>query len=72
MRSGGLVKRLIDGQANDQQVIETLYVRSLCRKPTPEETQALTALVAASPDRPQALEDIFWALLNSREFLFNH
>lgn len=72
VRSGGLVKRLIDGQANDQQVIETLYVRSLCRKPTAEETQALTALVAASPDRLQAFEDIFWALLNSREFLFNH
>ena len=29
-------------------------------------------LITAAKDQPQALEDVFWALLNSREFLFNH
>ena len=34
--------------------------------------RALTALLAESSDKKQALQDTFWALLNSREFLFNH
>jgi hypothetical protein len=28
--------------------------------------------VQSSPDRRAALEDVFWALLNSPEFIFNH
>ena len=30
------------------------------------------AVLAAEPIRKPALEDVFWAVLNSREFLFNH
>jgi hypothetical protein len=29
-------------------------------------------LVTADPNPQQALEDGFWAILNSREFVFNH
>ncbi len=72
VRSGGVIKGSIDAKKNDGQIIETLYVRSLCRKPTAEEAQALTTLIGESENRQQALEDVFWALLNSREFLFNH
>jgi hypothetical protein len=30
------------------------------------------AEVAAQENQQQALEDVFWAILNSSEFLFNH
>ena len=37
-----------------------------------QEKARLEALIAAEPDKKKALDDVFWALLNSREFMFNH
>jgi hypothetical protein len=34
--------------------------------------EELGKLVAAAPDEVQGLEDVFWVVLNSREFIFNH
>jgi hypothetical protein len=44
----------------------------MSRKPTPDETVKIMALVNAEQDKKKALEDAFWAVLNSREFMFNH
>ncbi len=60
------------GKKTPEQVIETLYVRCLSRKPSPEEMAKLTAVVKAAANPQAGLEDVFWAVLNSREFMFNH
>lgn len=52
--------------------IEILFLATLNRFPTPDESQELTQLVDSSSSPPQALADILWALLNSTEFLTNH
>jgi len=55
--------------------IETLFLAALSRKPRPEEMKRLTGYVAGSGttgDAKEALADVFWALLNSAEFLYNH
>jgi hypothetical protein len=40
--------------------------------PTEKERIETLVTVLAAADRKQALEDVFWALLNSPEFIFNH
>jgi len=54
------------------EVIERIYVRCLSRTPTQEEKQGLLDSLPEEGDSVAALQDIFWAVLNSREFIFNH
>ncbi len=74
IRAGGAVKQLLDAGRSPEDVIRTLYVRCLSREPEPEELQKLVKLAENDKNdkKQQALEDVFWALLNSQEFLFNH
>ena len=70
--AGNLVGKMLQEKKTPAQVVEQIYVRCLTRSPKPEELKALLALVDASKDKKQALEDVFWAVMNSREFMFNH
>ena len=74
IRQGGLVAQLAASKKSPEERITELYLRTFSRKPEKDELAKLTPLLskAAPKDQPQVLEDIFWALLNSREFLFNH
>jgi len=72
VQQGGAIKNLLDAKKQPAEIIDTLYVRCLSRQPTPEESERLLAIVNQSPTPQQGLEDAFWAILNSREFLFNH
>jgi len=56
-----------------QQVIRNLYITSLSRLPSESETAAFTEVLRTHAGGPRvALQDIFWAVLNSNEFIFNH
>jgi len=69
---GGVVKQLLDAKKTTPQVIESLYIRALSRRPNEAELAKLTKIVEESKDQRTGLRDIFWAVLNSREFLFSH
>ena len=69
---GKLVERRLAEGKQPAEIIEELYVRCLTRQPTDTEKQKLGEAIAASSDVKVTLEDTFWALLNSREFVFNH
>ncbi len=72
IRGGATFKQLLDGKQAPAESIATLYLTCLSRRPTPEESQRLEAIMTDEPTRADGLHDLFWALLNSREFLFNH
>ena len=72
IRQGNVVGRMLDAGQEPAAVIESLFIRCNGRGPTEEEQTELLATVDAATDKKLALEDIFWALLNSPEFIFNH
>ncbi|RMF43049.1 MAG: DUF1549 domain-containing protein [Planctomycetota bacterium] len=69
---GKLVPTWLDQGLQVPQVIDRIFVRCLARHPTQQETDVLTKMVAEAGDARVGLEDVFWAVLNSREFMFNH
>jgi hypothetical protein len=58
-----------------KQRVSALFLTAFARNPTPEELEKFTSYVdrgGATGDKKKALADVFWVLLNSPEFLFNH
>ena len=72
IQSGGLIAQWLKDGQTPQQVIERIYIRALSRKPLPEEMDRLMVVVGQAANPQAGLEDVFWAVLNSREFIFNH
>jgi hypothetical protein len=56
----------------DAEIVGELYYSALARQPNQAELDAATKHIAAQADRMQGLEDVCWALLNAKEFLFQH
>ena len=53
--------------------IDHLYLAALARKPSAAELRMANELLAArGGDTAAALQDVWWALLNSNEFILNH
>lgn len=69
------LKKIIEEPLTTSQRVESIYMAILTRKPRPEELRHFTKYVDSGgpkKDSKQALGDVFWALLNSGEFLLNH
>jgi hypothetical protein len=76
MEKGDVLAAIADASFLDTPgKVETLFLAALTRKPTPEEIERFGSYVdrgGPSSDPKKALADVFWVLLNSTEFLFNH
>lgn len=69
--SSGVLRKIIEENPTPQSVIEAIFIRTLARRPTPDELQTLLQLL--QDGKPEAVyADIFAGLLDSTEFLFNH
>ena len=71
--SGRAAKLAADKERDHQDKIRELYLLTFSREPLPEETGIALAHIEKHKDNPKiAYEDIVWALINTKEFLFNH
>jgi hypothetical protein len=68
--AGWLAEALRD-QKDDGKLLDDLFLRTLARHPTAEERATVRALLKGAP-REEVFRDLFWAILNSKDFLFNH
>jgi hypothetical protein len=69
---GARVFEMHKAGAPDEKIIEELYLAAFSRFPAKQETAELKRLIAASPSREEALRDLQWAVISSREFAENH
>lgn len=69
-----VVARLLEEGKTDKDRIDSAYLATLARFPTEREREGLLSLIenAGEEEKRVALEDLFWALMTSREFLFQH
>ena len=67
-RAAALAKAKIEPGA----IVDELFLSALSRLPTAPERTRSTAWITSAPNREQAVQDLLWAILNTREFVFNH
>jgi len=72
IEQGSVVKKLLkEGKCRDE-IIADLYLRCFSREPTPGELAKLQAFFKDDEKPELVLNDVFWSLLNAKEFVFNH
>lgn len=66
----GRARALGESGLTPEQIIEELYLATLSRLPKPEEQSLMIQAFGEGPET--GAEDVLWALLNTKEFMFNH
>jgi hypothetical protein len=70
--SGSFLHKVIESENSDSRKIQRLYLATLSRHPHGREVGAAEHLINLYSDSLLGYQDLFWALLNSNEFIINH
>jgi hypothetical protein len=72
-RDDALAAQLAADERTDEDKLAILYRRAFARNPTPDETQIGLAHLSRHRETPRrGWEDLVWAVVNTKEFQFNH
>jgi hypothetical protein len=66
----GRVAKLLAAKKPHEEVVDELYLVTLCRHPSDAERAASRRFLEESPSPQECYEDLLWALVNSKQFLF--
>jgi hypothetical protein len=72
---GNRVEKLLNEKAPDGKIVEEAYLAALSRFPTDEEKKQLVTAFSEANDpaaKREVVEDLFWSVLSTNAFLFNH
>jgi hypothetical protein len=64
--------KLAKGKLNNVELIDELFLAALTRFPRAEEKTEALKYLASAKNRTEAVTDLLWALVNTREFILNH
>jgi hypothetical protein len=71
-RAGGRADKLAQDKRSDEEKVRELFLWAFARAPSPEHLQVALAHIARNPQNKRAAyENILWALINTKEFVFN-
>ena len=70
--AGNRISKLVQEKKTAGNIIDELYLATLSRFPTEEERQRVLSETVPEKARQGWFEDLLWALLNTKEFSFNH
>ena len=69
---GGVIEQLATGDGSPKSKIEALFWAGLSRKPSRQEMSMASELIRGQEDPIEGLKDVWWVILNTNEFIFNH
>jgi hypothetical protein len=71
---GNRLGAMLAAKMTNAEIVEEAYLAALSRYPSDAESAQLVAALDEAPaeDRRQVIEDLYWSILSSKEFLFNH
>lgn len=72
IQQGGVVQKLMKSNMTPREIATDLFLRTFNRMPTEQELRKLEDHWGVTEEQPKVFTDIFWALLNAKEFMFNH
>jgi hypothetical protein len=71
-RANNRLDKILKQFAAPEERLERIFLTVLCRLPSPRESASYLAYVKTAGAKKEPYEDVYWVLLNSSEFLFNH
>lgn len=69
---GSYLNTVLADKSNEAAKLKELYMSTLSRNPTSKELAAAKSLIKRAKTPIEGYQDLYWALLNSNEFIFNH
>ncbi len=66
------LNRLLNSDLSNEQIVDDLFYTTLSRPPSDQDRSIMVHQLEDAPDRRHTCEDLMWALVNAKEFLFMH